>query len=125
MIRLRITVSAIALLVSTMLSAHHGPGKITIDAAKAKQPAVTFDHAKHATTLVKSCDTCHHTQKGLKTDEGTKVVKCTTCHLNAKGKVPSMREASLTKNPFHTRCIQCHKEAKKGPAVCTGCHVKK
>ena len=125
MIRPRITVSALALLMSTMLFAHHGPAKITIDAAKAKQPAVTFDHAKHATTLVKSCDTCHHTQKGLKTDEGTKVVKCTTCHLNAKGNVPSMREASLTKNPFHIACITCHKEAKKGPATCTGCHVKK
>ncbi|MGZ5474253.1 MAG: cytochrome c3 family protein [Thermoanaerobaculia bacterium] len=125
MARPRFMASLAALFVTTVLFAHHGPAKITIDAAKAKQPAVTFDHAKHATTLVKSCDTCHHTQKGLKTDEGTKVVKCTTCHLNAKGNVPNMREASLTKNPFHMACIDCHKKEKKGPVACTGCHAKK
>jgi len=126
MIRLRITVSAIALLVSTMLSAHHGPGKIPIDAAKAKQPAVTFDHAKHATTLVKSCDTCHHTNKGLVKAhaEKTEVKKCSGCHLEAKGKTPSMREMSLTKNPMHIRCVGCHKDNKKGPTACNGCHKK-
>ena len=124
MVRPKLVVTLSTLLMSGVLFAHHGPDKVTIDAAKSKQPAVTFDHAKHSTTLVKSCDTCHHTQKGLKSEE-TKVVKCTTCHLNAKGNVPSMREASLTKNPFHTRCIDCHKKEKKGPVVCTGCHVKK
>jgi len=104
--------------------AHHGPATLKIDEAAKKQPAVTFAHDKH-TARAKSCDTCHHTQKGLKTDEGVKVVKCSTCHLDPKDKAPSMREMSLTKNPFHIRCISCHKEQKKGPVVCTGCHVKK
>lgn len=123
--RTRWTLTILALFIATTLLAHHGPVSVTIKEAAKKQPAVTFSHAKHASTLVKSCDTCHHTQKGLKTDEGTKVVKCSTCHLDPKdAKVPGMREMSLTKNPFHIGCISCHKEQKKGPVVCTGCHKK-
>jgi len=53
------------------------------------------------------------------------VKKCSQCHLDPKDKAPTMREMSLTKNPFHIRCIGCHKAQKKGPIVCTGCHVKK
>ena len=112
------------LLAATLVFAHHGPATITISAAAKKQPPVLFSHEKHA-KLAKSCDKCHHTQKGLKTSEGVKVVKCSTCHLDPKGKEPSMREISLTKNPFHTLCIACHKEQKKGPTACKGCHVKK
>ena len=105
----------------------HYPGKVKVDVAAKKQPPVMFDHAKHGDTLVKSCDTCHHTNKGLKKAhaENTDVKKCSECHLDPKdAKVPSMRDASLTKNPLHVRCIGCHKEQKKGPTVCTKCHVK-
>ena len=112
------------LLAAAPALAHHGPATVTIGAAAKKQPAVPFPHEKHA-KLAKSCDTCHHKQKGLTTDEGTKVVKCSTCHLDPKDKAPSMREMSLTKNPFHIRCVACHKEQKKGPTACAGCHVKK
>ena len=123
---MKTTIAFVLLFFTSVAYAHHGPGTIKIDEAAKKQPAVTFDHSKHALTRAKSCDTCHHTQKGLKTDEGTKVVKCSTCHLDPKdAKVPSMREMSLAKNPFHIRCISCHKAEKKGPAACTGCHVKK
>jgi len=114
-------------LVAALAFAHHGPATITINAAAKKQPAVSFSHEKHSMTLVKTCDTCHHTQKGLTAEKAkdTKVVKCSTCHLDPKGTVPSMREMSLTKNPLHMECITCHKEQKKGPTACTGCHVKK
>ena len=104
------------------------PATVTIDAAAKKQLPVTFSHAKHATTLAKSCDTCHHTQPGLPAEKlkSIKVVKCSTCHLDPpSAEVPSMREMSLTKNPFHKVCMACHKEQKKGPVVCTGCHSKK
>ena len=115
------------LCVAVTAFAHSGPKTITIDAAKAKQPAVTFNHEIHH-QRAKSCDVCHHTQKGItaaKITENSQVQKCANCHLNPKdAKTPSMREASLTKNPFHTRCIACHKEQKKGPVACTGCHVK-
>lgn len=123
--RIRSAALALAVLVTTALFAHHGPETVTIKAAAKKQPAVTFAHGKHATTLARSCDTCHHTQKGLTGEKETKVVKCTTCHLDPKSeKIPGMREASLTKNPFHIACINCHKEQKKGPTVCAKCHVK-
>lgn len=114
-------------LVATIAIAHHGPAIITIKAAANKQPPVVFDHEKHSMTLVRSCDTCHHTQKGLTAEKAkdTKVAKCSTCHLDPKPPVPSMREMSLTKNPFHNAgCISCHREQKKGPTACTGCHKK-
>ena len=110
-------------LITTGAWAHHGPVTILLDKAAKKQPAVSFSHEKHA-KLAKSCDTCHHTQKGLKSDT-EKVVACSTCHLDPKDKAPSMREMSLTKNPLHVGCIACHKEQKKGPTVCKDCHVKK
>jgi hypothetical protein len=116
----------LSVLFSTSLLAHN-PETVVIKEAQKKQPAVTFSHSKHSTTLVKSCDTCHHTQKGLTADKATatNVVLCSKCHLDPKdAKVPSMREMSLTKNPFHIRCISCHKEQKKGPTACTACHKK-
>jgi len=110
---------------ATAVFAHY-PATLKIAEAAKKQPAVTFNHAKHGDTLVKSCDVCHHTQKGLtKAQTNTvDVKKCAVCHLDPKGKEPSMREMSLTKNPFHIRCIGCHKTGKKGPTSCTQCHVK-
>jgi len=104
----------------------HYPATVKVNAAQKKQPPVSFNHAKHGDTLVKSCDTCHHTHKGLTKAQTDKidVKKCSECHLDPKGKVPSMREMSLTKNPMHIRCLACHKEQKKGPIACTGCHKK-
>lgn len=103
--------------------AHH-PDKVDIKAAAKKQTAVPFNHMKHV-KLAKSCDTCHHTNKGLTAETKAKVEKCSTCHLDPKPNVPGMREVSLTKNPFHMGCIACHKTQKKGPVACAGCHVKK
>jgi Class III cytochrome C family len=127
--RKTMTLAVIALfsLGLTTASAHHGPVTTTINEAAKKQPGVPFPHEKHALKLVKSCETCHHTNKGLTLDNAdkAKVQKCASCHLDPKGKVPSMRELSLTKNPFHIRCISCHKEQKKGPVSCKDCHVKK
>ena len=104
----------------------HYPGKIKIDAAAKKQPPVLFDHAKHGDTLAKSCDTCHHTQKGLTKAQVEKVdvKKCSECHLKAQGKMGTMADMIPAKNPMHVRCIGCDKEQKKGPTVCTKCHIK-
>jgi hypothetical protein len=101
------------------------PSTTVIKAAAKKQPPVPFAHAKHATKLAKTCDTCHHTQKGLTEKSTVKVETCTSCHLDPRtAEIPSMREMSMAKNPFHIVCIACHKEQKKGPVACTGCHVK-
>lgn len=127
MIRTTFTVAAMTLafaLGPSPVDARH-PDKVVINAAAKKQPAVPFDHAKHL-TRVKSCDTCHHNHKGLAADSKTAVVKCTSCHLDPKKpEILSAREMSLTKNPFHVKCIACHKTEKKGPVACAGCHVKK
>ena len=124
---MRRTVLFLCLCFAAAVAFAHYPETLKIDAAVKKQPAVTFNHAKHGDTLVKSCDTCHHTQKGLtKAQTNTvNVKKCRECHLDPKkADMPSMREMSLTKNPMHIRCIACHKEQKKGPTVCKDCHVK-
>ena len=114
-------------LTATFALAHY-PDKIKIDEAQSKQPAVNFDHAKHG-ERAKNCGVCHHTQKDITKqialDNKVDIKKCSTCHLNpAKAEIPSMKEMSMTKNPFHIRCIGCHKEEKKGPTVCNQCHVK-
>ncbi|MGA7616894.1 MAG: cytochrome c3 family protein [Thermoanaerobaculia bacterium] len=113
------------LLVTTLASAQQkAPDTVKIDAAAKKQPAVTFPHAQHE-KLVKTCDTCHHTNKGLTAANAKDVKKCSDCHLNpTDAKVPSMAEMSMTKNPFHIKCIGCHKAEKKGPAMCKDCHKK-
>jgi hypothetical protein len=122
--RARRLLAAIVLLLATTLFAHHGPESIVIKAAQKKQGPVKFSHEKHA-KLAKSCDTCHHTQKGLTAGNAKSVTKCTTCHLDPKSaNIPSMREASLTKNPFHKACLSCHRSEKKGPVACNGCHTK-
>jgi hypothetical protein len=103
--------------------AHHGPMKVTITgAAEKKQPPVTFDHHKHATSLVESCDTCHHTNEGMTAATDANVEKCSSCHLD--GDAPSMSAAGLKDNPFHILCINCHREEKKGPTACRDCHVR-
>ena len=119
-----LTLAFLASFVSAVAFAGAFPATVTIDAAKNKQPAVTFPHEKHATTLVKTCDTCHHTQKGLTKATAKDVAKCSSCHMNAKAGVPSMAEMGMQKNPFHSLCINCHKTEKKGPSMCKDCHKK-
>jgi hypothetical protein len=121
--RTLVLVSAL-LIAAAVALAHHGPNDVLLDDAAKKQPPVPFSHEKHSKLVNDKCDTCHHTQKGL-TSESQGVKKCSECHLDPKDKAPSMREMSLTKNPFHIRCIACHKEQKKGPTACNGCHLKK
>lgn len=115
--------SFLFLLAGTLVFAGAAPTTLTIKSAAAKQPPVTFDHAKHE-ARAKSCDVCHHESKGLTKTSKVEVKPCMACHLDAKGKVPSAREMSMTKNPFHMKCVGCHKEGKKGPVACNGCHKK-
>ncbi|MHB0968966.1 MAG: cytochrome c3 family protein [Thermoanaerobaculia bacterium] len=119
-------VTAIVLcLVASVGFAAGVPTDVTIKAAAAKQPAVNFPHAKHVAT-VKTCDTCHHTDKGLTAAKAAEVKPCMSCHLDPKNGEPSAREMSMTKNPFHMMCVKCHKAEteKKGPTVCKDCHKK-
>jgi hypothetical protein len=107
---------------ATLTFAAAPPAEVVIDDAVAKQGPVKFAHAKHAEV---SCTTCHHTNEGLTADSDAKVESCSACHLDAKEGVPSMREMSMSKNPFHDACMSCHKEKAKGPTKCTECHQPK
>ena len=92
------------------------PDKVTISAASAKQPPVTFDHAKHATARVKTCETCHHNHKGLTKDAKVEVKKCTACHPDTKGNVmPSAREMSMTKNPSTSAARDATRRRRRDP----------
>lgn len=121
--RYRVAFAALVMMIATFAFAHHGPDKVKIDAAAKKQPGVTFPHAEHVKG-VDSCDTCHHTNKGLTAKSDKDVKKCSSCHLNPKDNAPSMSEMSPKKNPFHVLCVGCHKEQGKGPTVCKECHAK-
>jgi len=100
------------------------PETITINEAQAKKPPVVFPHKAHF-ALVDKCATCHHTQEGLAEGANVEVKLCSACHLDPeKAETPSMRQMSLSKNPFHKLCIDCHKAEAKGPKTCNDCHKK-
>ncbi|MGH9457187.1 MAG: cytochrome c3 family protein [Thermoanaerobaculia bacterium] len=119
------TIVLLLTLAAAIAFADHGPKLVTIDAAAKKQPPVTFEHGKHAAERVESCDTCHHTNEGLTHESEAKVEKCSVCHLDPEGNVPSMRDMSPTKNPFHSLCIGCHRQQRKGATICTECHKRR
>ena len=64
-------------------------------------------------------------------EKAAEVKPCETCHNTPeKAETPKCSEMSLTKNPYHIACINCHKEElkknaeAKAPTKCTDCHVK-
>lgn len=104
--------------------ANKAPATIKINEVAKKKPAVNFGHKAHIDRGI-SCDTCHHTQKGLKAHSKTEVKKCSLCHAKpAKKGMPGITSASKKKNAYHKNCIGCHKAKKKGPTKCKACHVK-
>ncbi len=69
---------------------------------------VRMPHSSHEKADI-TCGTCHH-KKG--NDE--RIKKCAYCHKGLKG-------AKM----FHTSCIKCHADMKKGPVRCNECHIEK
>jgi hypothetical protein len=105
------------------------PQVVTLDECGKKQPAVEFPHAKHMELT--ECVTCHHTQPDLTATSGETVETCASCHKDPEdAKTPSCTSMSPTKNPFHIKCMGCHKEqvkadaSLKAPTKCNGCHKK-
>ncbi|MCG6927726.1 MAG: cytochrome c family protein [Acidobacteria bacterium] len=108
------------------------PTNVTLEGCGTKQPPVDFDHAKH--TERTKCGTCHHTQAELTAESAEEVATCVSCHKDPEeAKTPSCAEMSPKKNPYHIKCMGCHKdEVKKdaslkgkAPTTCKECHVKK
>ncbi len=106
------------------VKAKNAPDNISVKECQATKPPVAFPHKEHIVENKLACDTCHHTQKGLKAGSDTPVKKCANCHLDPTDKAPSCKEKAATKNPYHIRCIGCHKEKgdEKAPTKCNGCH---
>ena len=84
---------------------------LVLKLGKTTMPVVKFAHKEHAVDLQVACKTCHHPEGEARA--------CTECHKAAPGpdKEPTF------KNAAHKQCMGCHKEQKKGPTVCTKCHV--
>jgi hypothetical protein len=106
------------------------PQTVTLEGCGKKQPPVEFDHAKH-TERVAECGTCHHTQADLTAASTEAVQTCVSCHKDPKdAKTPSCDQMSPSKNPYHIRCMGCHRDevkkdkSLKAPTKCTGCHKK-
>ena len=131
---MRYLVPLAVLALSTAAFAEKGknaPDKVTIEACKAKQPPVAFEHKKHFTDHKVECAKCHHTQKDLKAGADVDVKKCSECHAKPeKAETPKCSEAAEKKNPYHINCIGCHKDevkkaaTSKAPVKCKECHVK-
>lgn len=115
--------------IAVAATAKQMPDSVKLNACQAKQPAVTFPHKTHV--AVGECKTCHHTQADLKAGSDTAVQKCGPCHVKPeKETTPKCAEMSMTKNPFHIKCVGCHKATvakdatKKAPTKCAECHKK-
>lgn len=121
------SMAAMALLVlgAAALWGHHGPDDVVLNAAgaKAKQAPVQFPHALHVKS-VESCDTCHHNHEGMTSAANVEVATCASCHLKPEEGVPGILQAGLRNNPYHIKCISCHREESKGPTACADCHPR-
>ncbi len=126
-------IAVLAALIATAAlaaAAKDAPENVSLDACKAKKPAVAFTHKAHVDRKI-DCATCHHTQKDLKAGAATEVKKCSSCHLKPeKPETLACTEMSTKKNNFHKQCIGCHKDDKKknkdskAPKSCKDCHKK-
>jgi octaheme c-type cytochrome (tetrathionate reductase family) len=80
---------------------------------------VRFMHAKHA-VLVNDCFTCHHYRPD--NPKAKETTRCSACHQDSfNSKFP---DRTGLKAAYHRQCIDCHREKKKGPVDCLGCHEK-
>ncbi|HET9598751.1 MAG TPA: cytochrome c3 family protein [Anaeromyxobacteraceae bacterium] len=106
MIRMLSVALAACLFAAPVLAAEPPKGPVTIKAPEgAKQPAVKFDHAKHAKV---DCAKCHADKANEKAVPAVASVKA--------------GDAS-PKSASHELCLTCHKE-NKAKATCVACHAK-
>ena len=109
-------------------SAADMPETVMLEGCGTKQPPVAFDHAKHVEGT--ECASCHHTQPDLTATSG-EAATCVSCHKDPTDEAPSCAEMSPKKNPYHIKCMGCHKDSVKkdaslkAPTKCKECHVKK
>ena len=125
------TIIVLTALAALVAFATEVPENITIDACADTKTAVEFPHKAHFENA--ACVDCHHSEEGLtaETAADMKVATCASCHVEPeKAETPKCSEKSTKKNPYHIRCLGCHKDTKKenadtkAPTKCTACHPK-
>ncbi len=109
-------IAALGLCTSLVAWAAKPPPKtVTLKACQKAKSPVEFPHEKHVKDYKVECKSCHHAK--------AEAQGCAGCHQGkAEGKKPGCQEMSMTKNPYHITCINCHKSKGKGPKSCKECH---
>ncbi len=88
-----------------------------------QRPPAVFVHDEHnAQAEVYDCSVCHHVYEDGQKVEGAMSVgqECSDCHLVQAG---SGNQVDLL-SAYHTQCLSCHQDKRKGPLACGQCHVK-
>ncbi len=83
--------------------------------------AVFFHEAHNEKANIEECSVCHHVYENgeLIEDESSEDSECSECHVKTDDNVVF----SLVK-VYHQQCRGCHLDQKKGPIMCSECHVK-
>jgi len=105
------------------VAAKNPPKTVKVSKCGKKKGPVTFNHQKHVKDNKISCVQCHHMAKDKKHKKDA-YNPCASCHAGkagAKNKY-GCAEMSPKKNPYHIKCVGCHKKLKKGPRSCRKCH---
>jgi hypothetical protein len=96
---------------------------------KASLGGVKFEHKKHATERVPSCDVCHHASRPEKPSTLPQQA-CSACHTTVAAPPMKTKLQAAFHNPtaMQGTCIDCHKaqnaQGKKAPVKCLDCHKK-
>ena len=87
-----------------------------------QRPTAVFRHDEHNEIAeIEECNQCHHIYEDgkLVEDESSEDQSCSDCHdENGSDGKPNLTKA------FHQNCKGCYLENKKGPIICSQCHVR-
>ena len=86
-----------------------------------RRPRVVFQHDAHNEAAAFEYAACHHIYEDgqLLEDEAPEDRECSKCHADTD----DPQHLDLV-TAYHNRCKGCHEEEKKGPVICSECHVK-
>ena len=120
---LLLAIVAMVATISPLAGLASPPDETTIDDCVDRRAAVEFPHKLHFDSM--ECSNCHHTQEDLSLETSDQAKACGSCHTEPeKPDTPACSQLSMKKNPFHIRCVACHKERAEGPTKCNECHPR-
>jgi hypothetical protein len=120
------------------------PNTIVLDSMVQHYQKVTFNHARHITTLG-DCAICHHHTTGTlyedndrncvrchRTSPKVQIVACGGCHVREPFSVESVTNKDKhtyhldkpgLKGAYHQSCLGCHRKM-GAPTGCQDCHAR-